>query len=590
MKTIFYFLFISVLIFISCSNNENNTKIDKFEIVGNWKFKTGDNIEWSANNFDDSKWDTLNVAQSWESQMNTDYDGIAWYRKNVNIPLSIKSQLSSEYMTINICLGMIDDADEVYFNGKQIGHTGSITIKDGSAYSINRKYTVHAKDVKWGSENSIAVKVMDHGGRGGMYQGPYEIFPTSWIDYTEHSIEINGFEGVISKDEELVITGNLNNNSKDRLKGKTTCIIKTDTHEEVARFEQSMSVKVGKNYSVNYTYKPKEAGFYQAIIKYNIQNKDTTLIDSIYFGYDPSNLKSNVTRPDDFDEYWAKARKELNAIDPQFEITFDKDKSTKEVNVYEVEMSSLGNARVRGWYTTPKNLKGKYPALLKNVGYSGNNQPVIDRTNEGFVVFALNIRGHGNSKGDINPGFPQYISTNIDDKEKYIYRGAYMDCIRAIDFLCAQNEVDTSRIGVFGGSQGGALSFATAALDNRIKLCAPHVPYLSDFREHYKIVPLLKQKHQGFLDSHPNTTWNDMYKTLDYIDIGNLAPWINVPVFMGVGLADRRCPPHINFAAFNRIASADKQWFVYQGFGHSVPGRHHQAELDWFKDRFDVKK
>jgi len=56
-----------------------------------------------------------------------------------------------------------------------------------------------------------------------------------------------------------------------------------------------------------------------------------------------------------------------------------------------------------------------------------------------------------------------------------------MDCIRAVDFLTSRPEIDKSRIGVEGGSQGGGLSSAAAALDQRITFCAPDIPWLGDW-------------------------------------------------------------------------------------------------------------
>ena len=119
-----------------------------------------------------------------------------------------------------------------------------------------------------------------------------------------------------------------------------------------------------------------------------------------------------------------------------------------------------------------------------------------------MVAFGLNIRGHGFSQDDINPGFPGYLLHFLNDKELYIYRGAYMDCIRAVDFLFSREEVDKTRIAVEGGSQGGALSFATAALDNeRIAVCVPQVPFLSDFKDYFKVA------------TWPASEFNDIYET-----------------------------------------------------------------------------
>jgi len=55
--------------------------------------------------------------------------------------------------------------------------------------------------------------------------------------------------------------------------------------------------------------------------------------------------------------------------------------------------------------------------------------------------------------------------------------------IRALDYLCSRSEVDTNRIGTTGRSGGGAYSWWTAALDDRIKVAAP-VAGITDLRNH----------------------------------------------------------------------------------------------------------
>jgi cephalosporin-C deacetylase-like acetyl esterase len=122
-----------------------------------------------------------------------------------------------------------------------------------------------------------------------------------------------------------------------------------------------------------------------------------------------------------------------------------------------------------------------------------------------------------------------------------------MDCIRAVDFLFSREEVDKTRVAVEGGSQGGALSFATAALDNqRISLCVPAVPFLSDFRDYVRLAGWPTGELMQYMASRPDLAEEDVFRTLSYIDIKNLAPWIKSPVLMSVGLRDVTCPPHIN--------------------------------------------
>ena len=60
--------------------------------------------------------------------------------------------------------------------------------------------------------------------------------------------------------------------------------------------------------------------------------------------------------------------------------------------------------------------------------------------------------------------YPGLLVDNIVDRNTYAYRGFYVDATRAVDFLLSRPEVDHTRIGVHGSSQGGALTLTTAAL------------------------------------------------------------------------------------------------------------------------------
>lgn len=56
-------------------------------------------------------------------------------------------------------------------------------------------------------------------------------------------------------------------------------------------------------------------------------------------------------------------------------------------------------------------------------------------------------------------------------------------CLRALDYLCSRPEVDAERIGMTGRSGGGAYTWMTAALDDRVKVVAP-VAGITDLHNH----------------------------------------------------------------------------------------------------------
>lgn len=381
--------------------------------------------------------------------------------------------------------------------------------------------------------------------------------------------------------KEVLLSVNLDNPLPKLVSGILKVEVRSDFKED--KGTKTEKVKISKHGKISRTIVlgPMAPGFYKAIIVLDSPVTQDTLIYD--FGVDPEKIVSPTDRPADFDDYWLRAKRELAAVDPQFKMIKVDSLCTDKKDAYLVEMRSLGNVLIRGWYSVPKK-PGKYPAMLHVQGYSSVNIYPYTYSGDDMVSFALNIRGHGNSKDDVNPGFPGYFLYFINDKEQYIYRGAYMDCRRAVDFLFSRPEVDTTMVIVEGGSQGGALSFATAALNNdRIRLCVPHVPFLSDFRDYFKIADWPANEVKGYLQKHSEVSSEQVYNTLSYIDIKNLAPWINAPVLMTIGLRDIVCPPHINFAAYNQL-HVPRQYKVYPYSGHGMPQEYYSTvKYNWIK-------
>ena len=302
-------------------------------------------------------------------------------------------------------------------------------------------------------------------------------------------------------------------------------------------------------------------------------------------GYAPEKIIPPLTSRPDLMEFWKRARRELDQVPPEFKVKHHKDISKGEFNVYEISMRSLDSVRVRGWYEVPKT-PGPHPAVLRLPGYGQNMKPIA--WNNDMAIFSFNVRGHGNSQEDII-GKPQnYWIRGLDDKKTYYYRGAYMDCIRAMDFLSSRKEeVDQEKIAVIGGSQGGGLSLATAALDKRVSLCAPAIPFLTNWEKYFKTTNWPEMNN--WIAAKKHRTWQTTLETLSYFDTMNMAPWIDCRVFMGIALQDSICPPPTNFAVYNRI-NAIKQYLVYPQANHSLGPQHRKLVFDWIRMNFQLSR
>ena len=137
-------------------------------------------------------------------------------------------------------------------------------------------------------------------------------------------------------------------------------------------------------------------------------------------------------------------------------------------------------------------------------------------------------------------------------------------------------EVDPARLGVHGGSQGGGLTLACAALVPEVKRAAPVYPFLCDYQRVWEM-DLAKDAYaelKNFFRNHDprHEREAEIFTRLGYIDCQHLAPRIRAEILMGVGLMDTVCPPSTQYAAFNKIRSP-KQTVLYPDFGHEgLPG------------------
>lgn len=159
------------------------------------------------------------------------------------------------------------------------------------------------------------------------------------------------------------------------------------------------------------------------------------------------------------------------------------------IEVRKIYFESIPGYYVTGALFLPEVRKGKLPAILYCSGHnqagfrSGLYQRVIlNYVKKGFAVFAFDPIGQGERRqfqGDTTrkkfgptqehsyPG-SQVFLTGRSPAYYFIWDG-----IRAIDYLCSQQEVDSTRIGVTGRSGGGTQTAYIAAFDSRVKAAAP---------------------------------------------------------------------------------------------------------------------
>lgn len=288
-------------------------------------------------------------------------------------------------------------------------------------------------------------------------------------------------------------------------------------------------------------------------------------------------------KPDDFDEYWSRALSELDRTDPQVELKpaqFTADFA----ECFDLYFSGVGGARIHAMYLRPQKRKDRLPALLRFHGYNSSSGDWFDKLGypaSGCAIAAMDCRGQGGSSEDVSRVTGSTLHGHIirglqDEPDRLLFRQIYLDTVQLARVVKSLDEVDPTRIGATGASQGGGLTLACAALEPNVKMLAPVYPFLSDYRRVWEM-DLAKAAYEElttfFRQFDPlHAHEEEMFTRLGYIDVQHLADRIKGRVFFITALMDTVCPPSTQFAAYNKIQSP-KEMLIYPDYGHeALPG------------------
>lgn len=531
-----------------------------FTLNEQWKFSAGDSAVWAVADFDDSKWKSISSRQYWEEQGYDGYDGYGWYRQSFMISEDWKQTVVNAG-GLYVKYEFADDVDEVFVNGVSVGRMGEFPPNYKVVYGGMRKYRIAPELLLFGEENVIAIRVYDNGGAGGLKTEDVILQSITPMDSLIMNIRCDDSDWVFENTEAIDFCVRPKEPLGTREEFDLVCIVTTDTYLPV----DSFVYRVKGDFEQPISFFPPEPGFYRITLYGEQQGLKSDFL-KFNVGYRPEQIVSPIDAEPDFDLFWEATLKELSGVVPDFRMTWLEERSQGAKNIYRIEMYSLGNVRIEGYYAVPKQ-KGKFPSVISFLGYgSGGGFPNPDNM-PGFCEFILSTRGQG-IQLPVNT-YGKWVVHGLEDKLQYYYRGAFMDLVRGLDFLCSRPEVDIEKIFAEGGSQGGAFTLAACALDKRICAAAPYIPFLSDFRDYFKIAPWPRNVFEEYMRGHAESNWEEIYRLLSYFDIKNLAPRITCPIIMGVGLQDNICPPHINFSGYNQVKSP-KHYYIYYDKEHTV--------------------
>lgn len=324
-----------------------------------------------------------------------------------------------------------------------------------------------------------------------------------------------------------------------------------------------------------------EPGFLRCTVTAEYEGKKYTGMATA--GFEPEQIKPTAELPEDFVSFWQEAKAEAAKIPMNPIMKLLPERCTEKVDVYEINIQNFRpGSRLYGILSVPKG-EGKYPAILLVPGagirpYAGD----VYRAERGIITLQIGIHGipvtlDQSVYATLGSGaLHNYSCFNLDDKDSYYYKRVYLGCVRAIDFLFSLPQFDGVNLAVSGGSQGGALSIVTAALDDRVKGLVSFYPALCD------LTGYLHNRAGGWPHMFYRADPNDpkikrQVETSSYYDVVNFARFVKVPGFYSWGYNDLTCPPTSFYSAYN-VITAPKELSLFLETGHwTYPEQWEQA-------------
>ena len=334
----------------------------------------------------------------------------------------------------------------------------------------------------------------------------------------------------------------------------------------------------------------KVPGFLRCTVYVN--DCDNTYRGMATAAFEPEKIQPTTTLPADFDKFWSEAVEANQKIPMNATMTLMPELCTGVYNAYHVRFQSFRyGAYMYGVLTVPVK-EGKYPAILKVPGAGVKPMPAYgNMPTDKAVILQLGINGIPvNMPREVYNSLDRgalrnYNRFGVDDRNNYYYKRVYLGCARAVDFLAELDCVDAEKIAVSGGSQGGALSFTTAALNPKVKCLYANYPALCD------LTGYLNGRGGGwphFFRGENDANIKDVkaiVENLKYFDVVNFARKVNVPVKVAFGYNDTTCCPTSIFSAINVVGSPI-ELLIYNEIGHYTYPELEKDHGKWILEQF----
>lgn len=381
---------------------------------------------------------------------------------------------------------------------------------------------------------------------------------------------------------------NLNNNLKQEQIGSITTKVANAYGQVLYSQTQPFSIRKRGEYN-------KEFVFDAAQLQPGMYVSNVSIITDVYadslsysFGYDVESVTNQTQTPNDFIQFWQQAQSQLNATPANYNIVARSDIKNSNCDVYEVQFNGIDKALLFGWLTIPRGGRN-LPVIYQISDYMGELSPEFRRD---IAVFSLMTRGSGASNSNYNFDYNTLGLHNINDKNKYILKGMFLDALRGFEFLNNNKfNLKTNSIIVVGNGLGATIGAYLAAVQPTIKALIMDSPSFLDYSNTFNFNDGLSQKAfpSSMFSNYYNSRGvnkNNVLNTLSYFDAVNFAPYIACPTLVGFGLQNNGTPASSVYSFYNQLRVNKKEKYTCKSCSNSLDKGFYGYKEAWIKNIF----
>jgi cephalosporin-C deacetylase len=266
-------------------------------------------------------------------------------------------------------------------------------------------------------------------------------------------------------------------------------------------------------------------------------------------------LRPILTRPPDFEPFWAKTCEELSAIEPDVRRMPVTSKRRPSLELSRLTFRSLGGVEVTGYSIGWQDDEPR-PLVVHSHGYRSRCELRWTWAEAGFNVVGIDIRGFGRSAAAA-PAQSRwgYVLTGIASPETSILRGAVCDYLRTMQIAHDLFRGRTTRHLTYGFSFSGGIALMAEALFGASDLLVVGVPTFGWAEGRYFLVKSGSGAEIAhYLEARPEDA-EDVMLVLRYFDAMNFAGMIRCGTLIGLGLHDPVVPAETVYSIANHLSA-----------------------------------